>query len=446
MIQRVGYQMKPESVPESVKRIIVILVLATIFSVAVVLLQPDQYVFVWLRGALEKNWLILSGVFFGFRYVLSYFENQYPGSKYAAVNYIVGGLVSVFKIIGPIIFVIFMFGIVYSYLYVFMLSAWGLVVVLPLLLYCGYYLRLLSSEQSDLESEAPRSSLWSKVVRDILGAAFGGLLTICLIISVDFMFQFDIRLGYFWAVLLIAVLVFLFIAFGKDTPSIIVRVFVGMVMIVLLSAKPYSIDKNIALLRAGELNIPDIFGATPIVATTTPTNTPVYPVLFGPESGELKHKDVKTAAVFCANVRVQNFIAEVDLYNPYTKENLWDYGVQFRHIDWNNGYRVTISSRELSSAEIKNRLGFGCFKDGSKCSDIQERWISNVNTLTNGYNKLSIKAIDNRVDIWVNEVKVYGETNLKNVAGDICVGSGFLGGIEAGQITRYENFKISQIP
>jgi len=183
------------------------------------------------------------------------------------------------------------------------------------------------------------------------------------------------------------------------------------------------------------------------VAPPSPTSTPIptQTGAFGPIDGELRHDPsdgfIKTEY---ANVSIANTTVEATFVNPYSAaSNDWDYGfiirdnrygseADFIRIVVTSGRRWNLAWWDESGADYQ-RLGGGT--------------LQNFNIASGGRNHVRVVAIDERGWLFVNGDFV-SALDLSDIteAGDVAILTGAFEGDEvAGAVTRYENFKGSQL-
>ena len=87
--------------------------------------------------------------------------------------------------------------------------------------------------------------------------------------------------------------------------------------------------------------------------TSSKKDTPVKDasiLIYGPNTGTIKHTDSGVYFPICATVDIQDFIAEVSFTNPYDwREYAWSYGIFFRSSSIHNNYRLTLRTSESHS-------------------------------------------------------------------------------------------------
>ncbi len=185
--------------------------------------------------------------------------------------------------------------------------------------------------------------------------------------------------------------------------------------------------------------------ATPGPTQAGPTPSAGGSPTFGPISGGLPHSPgdawIKTEY---AGVSFPDFIVEATFVNPYSaSSNSWDHGFILRdNRGGADGAFVQIAVNSLRRWSLAWREGVDAHNQ-----PIRGGTLARFDTSAGGRNHLRIVAIEERGWFFVNGDFV-ATLDLSNVtiSGDIAVITGaFTGDEVAGAVTRFENFKISQL-
>ena len=170
-------------------------------------------------------------------------------------------------------------------------------------------------------------------------------------------------------------------------------------------------------------------------------NLTVWPFVpeFGPRDGALEHADDGFIRMRDANVTLQNFIAEVELTNPYGEDvGEWDWGLAFREIE--QEYWLIVES-DGAWTLIDRRPDDDFYIDEGSVSGI-------LLTGAGETNHVSLIAVNDRGYFFLNDEFV-AELNLSDRmdAGEIEVVAAFFEGNEVpGYATDYGEFTVWPLP
>jgi serine/threonine protein kinase len=163
-------------------------------------------------------------------------------------------------------------------------------------------------------------------------------------------------------------------------------------------------------------------------------------IKYGPRDGIMLHDSDNFLEGSPASPGLRNFIAEVEIFNPYpTSKGPWDYGLIFRGEGGNNQYRLIFTSDKewylkLTSGENPNgRL-------------VHQGSISSLNVKEGGSNFIQLIALENDGWLYVNNQFISKLDLSGRYAGSVEVVTGFFTGDEiAGELVKYLGFTVWSI-
>jgi hypothetical protein len=196
---------------------------------------------------------------------------------------------------------------------------------------------------------------------------------------------------------------------------------------------------------------------TPIASPTasnTPTITPtVNPtsmaeindlepsavLIYGPVDGSLPHNGDDSRTVrYEAAVNVTDFVTSVRFYAPYAAtENSWDVGLYFGDNDYDDEYRVIVTSEK------------NCIISYGAANQLIVTNFFRLNTGAGEANDLRVRVKSSKVSVWINGEAVYEDFMVRDGGpeGNIVLTTGnYLGNEITGKSTRFEAFTIWQLP
>ena len=135
-------------------------------------------------------------------------------------------------------------------------------------------------------------------------------------------------------------------------------------------------------------------------------------VVFGPLDGKTWQNSTWYPS-YPSYVTLKNFIAELDIYNPYdASENSWSYALDFRETYTDHAFYLYISSD--SAWEL-------CLDNDGKWSSISRGHLQNLDISVNGSNHIRLKVSDNIAtfyfnNVFINTIDVSGNKNSGDVS------------------------------
>ena len=151
------------------------------------------------------------------------------------------------------------------------------------------------------------------------------------------------------------------------------------------------------------------------------------------ESGQLWHDDDDQIETSRMRTSATDFIAAAEFVNPHTGG--WDYGIAFRHIEFNRFRAVVVSSDGSWQYFLR---------EGSTTPTHRESGRAALNLHEGGTNLLVLLVVGDTALFSVNGTRV-AELDISRGAdtGNIWVGTGFYAGNErAGSVTEYRDFSV----
>jgi serine/threonine-protein kinase len=160
-------------------------------------------------------------------------------------------------------------------------------------------------------------------------------------------------------------------------------------------------------------------------------------IIFGPESGTITQDPNDNAnAMFSSGVALKNFIAEVEMHNPYsTAENPWSYSIDFRETHTNYAFYLGIDSNANWTLLLD---------DNGNWSTISHGYLYNLDTSVNGSNHIRLMMVDNVATFFLNNEFINTlDVSRNTMSGDVAL----VASTEiAGKTTPYSNFTVWAIP
>ncbi|MCL4529544.1 MAG: hypothetical protein M1282_09030 [Chloroflexi bacterium] len=154
---------------------------------------------------------------------------------------------------------------------------------------------------------------------------------------------------------------------------------------------------------------------------------------FGPENGTIVHNpNDNSVASAKTNLELKNFIAEVQVHNPYDiNYNPWSYAIDFRETHADYAYFLGVSSDSSWSLALD---------DGGNWSTISKGHLQNLDTSNNGSNKIRLIVFNDTAifylnDAFVSTINISGNSN----SGDVML---TVGKEIQGAQTNYANFSV----
>ncbi len=166
-------------------------------------------------------------------------------------------------------------------------------------------------------------------------------------------------------------------------------------------------------------------------------------IVFAPTDGTLRHLPANnTAETRSANVRVQNFIAEVRFFNPYpTSKGAWDFGLFFREEGVNRHYRLIIDSSRTWNLTLATGQNFATWQR------IATGRLTNLNLDETGSNSMRLVVNGNTALFFLNDQYIATlDVGARQVVGNVSIVIGAYSDTElTGATTRYEDFTIRSL-
>jgi hypothetical protein len=171
----------------------------------------------------------------------------------------------------------------------------------------------------------------------------------------------------------------------------------------------------------------------------TAVSSAQFPQVTTPESGSISHPSPDIIRFACADVDLENFIAETRFFNPFDSAvHPWSYGLIFRYTSGDE-YRLTVNH--------EGRIGFGLDEEG-KGTVLAERFPEGINTDPDGSNFIRLTVQSEDAVVFINEryVATFDIGDMQD-SGDVCLATGFFPGDNIpGQETVYQDFTIYELP
>ena len=160
-------------------------------------------------------------------------------------------------------------------------------------------------------------------------------------------------------------------------------------------------------------------------------------IKYGPRDGIMVHDSDNFLEGSPASPGLRNFIAEVEIFNPYpTSKGPWDYGLIFRGEGGNNQYRLIFTSDK----EWYLKLTSGDNPNGRL---VHQGSISSLNVKEGGSNFIQLIAVEEDGWLYVNDEFVSKLDLSGRYAGSVEVVTGFFTGDEiAGEMVKYLRFTV----
>jgi hypothetical protein len=166
--------------------------------------------------------------------------------------------------------------------------------------------------------------------------------------------------------------------------------------------------------------------------------------VFGPSSGELAHNANDSPMCDGAGVRLRDFVAEARFYNPYPIEHDWDYGLVFTNPKDESQYNVVLDADQSRSVRLQAPGYYVQLRDTS----------SQIENGEGGWNVLKIYVMGEMTHLYINgqfETTVdlrgldLGQVGVEPHEVLVCTGL-MEGDMQAGKSTRYEDFRVWELP
>lgn len=171
----------------------------------------------------------------------------------------------------------------------------------------------------------------------------------------------------------------------------------------------------------------------------TAVSSAQFPQVTTPESGSISHPSPDIIRFACADVDLENFIAETRFFNPFDSAiHPWSYGLIFRYTSGDE-YRLTVNH--------EGRIGFGLHEEGNG-TVLAERFPESINADPDGSNFIRVTVQGEDAVVFINERYVATfDAGDRQVSGDVCLATGFFPGDNIpGQETVYQDFTIYELP
>jgi hypothetical protein len=167
--------------------------------------------------------------------------------------------------------------------------------------------------------------------------------------------------------------------------------------------------------------------------------------VYGPASGALEHNNNSSAVCDDTGVQARNFIAEARFYNPYSIEHDWDYGFVFTNPSDGSQYNVVVDGDRHWSVRKQSPGYYVELRDTSRLIDNSD----------SGSNDLKVYLVGGMAHLYINgrlsTTVDLSSLDFGNAPQDephglmICTGL-MEGDMQPGKATRYEGFKVWELP
>ncbi len=176
------------------------------------------------------------------------------------------------------------------------------------------------------------------------------------------------------------------------------------------------------------------------VATASSTTTVSPAVVLAPTNGVLTHELENTVATYSRRVSMRDFTMQVRFHNPYeVSEGAWDFGVAFRTIAPDNGYRLIVQSNRMwYFGRVTPSQGTVSF------SIIAQGRVPDLGVASSMTNLLRLEVNGDQGQFFLNGDLVASlDTSALKEQGEVYIGAGFIEDNKlAGKSTRFEDFTI----
>ncbi len=161
------------------------------------------------------------------------------------------------------------------------------------------------------------------------------------------------------------------------------------------------------------------------------------PAVFGPDDGGLLHEDDSIIESAYTGVNLSNFIASVDVVNPYAAaDGGWDFGLIFRQEDVDDEMRLVVRSDGRWNLNDRTADGDNIYQEGtvSEYLNLGEEDINHVTLVA--FDDLGLFFLNGNL---ISEL----DLSLNDDFGEVGLGTGFYASNkQAGETTGYEDFTV----